>query len=50
MYHFVAQFLNIPIWRVTILDFVDTKCIAFDSEQENKFEYTPIHHVDLNRF
>lgn len=45
MYEFVVQFLNSPIWRVSILDFVDEKCIIFDNEEENKFEYTTIHNV-----
>ena len=45
MYEFVVQFLNSPIWRVSILDFVDEKCIVFDNEEENKFEYTTIHNV-----
>jgi hypothetical protein len=27
------------------LDFVDYNCVVFDSEEENKFEYTVIHNV-----
>ena len=45
MYDFMMQFLSSPIWRVSILDFVDNKCIVFDNEEENKFEYTIIHNV-----
>ena len=47
----MVQFLSSPIWRVSILDFVDNKCIVFDNEEENKFEYTIIHNVclDLNQ-
>ena len=45
MYEFLVQFLSSPIWRVSILDFVDVKCVTFDNEEENKFEYTTIHNV-----
>jgi len=45
MYDFMMQFLSSPIWTVSILDFVDNKCIVFDNEEENKFEYTIIHNV-----
>ena len=31
MYDFMVQFLSSPIWRVSILDFVDNKCIVFDN-------------------
>ena len=48
MYDFMLQFLSSPIWRVSILDFVDNKCVVFDNEEENKFEYTIIHNVFLN--
>ena len=33
MYDFMLQFLSSPIWRVSILDFVDNKCIVFDNEE-----------------
>lgn len=39
----MVQFLSSPIWRVSLLDFVDNKCIVFDNEEENKFEHTIIH-------
>lgn len=45
MYDFMIQFLSSPLWRVSLLDFVDNKCIVFDNEEENKFEYTVIHNV-----
>ena len=45
MYDFMVQFLSSPIWRVSLLDFVDNKCIVFDNEEENKFEHTIIHNV-----
>jgi hypothetical protein len=40
-----VQFLSGPVWKVSILDFVDYHCVVFDSEEENKFEYTTIHNV-----
>ena len=45
MYDFMIQFLMSPLWQITILDFVDSKCVVFDNEEENKFEYTIIHNV-----
>lgn len=39
------QFLSGPLWKTSILDFVDYHCVVFDSEEENKFEYTTIHNV-----
>lgn len=47
MYDFMVQYLSSPIWRVSILDFVDNKCIVFDNEEENKFQYTTIHNVPI---
>jgi hypothetical protein len=40
-----VQFLSGPLWKTSILDFVDYNCVVFDSEEENKFEYTTIHSV-----
>lgn len=44
-YDFLVQFLSGPLWKTSILDFVDYHCVVFDSEEENKFEYTTIHNV-----
>ena len=49
MYDFMVQYLSSPIWRVSILDFVDNKCIVFDNQEENKFQYTTIHNVCLTQ-
>ena len=43
----MVQFLSGPIWKTSILDFVDYHCVVFDNEEENKFEYTTIHNVRL---
>lgn len=47
-YDFLVQFLSGPLWKTSILDFVDYHCVVFDSEEENKFEYTTIHNVRPN--
>ena len=44
-YDFVVQFLSGPLWKSSILDYVDYHCVVFDTEEENKFEYTKIHNV-----
>ena len=44
----VVQFLTGPLWKSSILDFVDYHCVVFDTEEENKFEYTKIHNVSSN--
>ncbi len=38
-------FLNSQKWVNSLLSFIDEYCIVFDSEEENKFEYTTIHNV-----
>lgn len=39
----VAQFVRSPMWTAPVSNFVDDKCIFFDSSAEMKLEYTPIH-------
>lgn len=36
-YDFIVQFLSGPLWKTSILDFVDYHCVVFDNEDENKF-------------
>ena len=36
-------------WRITLLNFVDNNCVVFDNEEENKFEYTTIHNVLIEK-
>ena len=38
----VTQYLKGPEWAVPVWDFIDENCIVFDSEEENKMEYTSI--------
>ena len=39
----MLQFLESDKFDASIMDFVDEKCIVFDSEEENKFIYSDIH-------
>jgi hypothetical protein len=40
----IINFLRSPRWKTPIMSFLDEYCIIFDNEDENKLEYTPIHH------
>lgn len=39
----VIGFLRSPIWRIPVLTFIETKCLVFDTEEENKLAYTEVH-------
>lgn len=39
----IIGFLKSAEWQVPVLEFIDQNCIVFDTEDENKFEYTTIH-------
>jgi len=39
----IINFLRSPRWKTPIMSFLDEYCIIFDTEDENKLEYTPIH-------
>jgi hypothetical protein len=43
LYDAIVQFLKSPGWKTPIMTFIDEHCILFDSEEENKLEYTQIH-------
>lgn len=43
IFDFVMQFLESDKFDSSVMDFVDENCKIFDSEEENKFEYTDIH-------
>lgn len=43
----IIGFLRSPRWKTPIMSFIDEKCIGFDSEEENKLEFT-IHHNVIN--
>ena len=40
----MVQFLRSPRWTTPINSFLDEHCGVFDDVEENKLEYTPIHH------
>ena len=41
----IINFLRSPRWKTPIMSFLDEHCIVFDTEDENKLEYTGIHSV-----
>ena len=43
IFDFVLQFLESDKFDASVMDFIDEKCVFFDSEDENKFIYTEIH-------
>lgn len=45
MYDCLSQYLSSPLWRIPIVDFLETNCIYFEDTEENKFEYTKIFDV-----
>jgi hypothetical protein len=36
------------MWKTPIMSFIEENCIIFDTEDENKLEYTGIHNVNFN--
>lgn len=42
IYDYVRQYLNSPLWRNPLLDFMEEHCHVFEEKEENKFEYTKI--------
>jgi len=43
----IIGFLRSPRWKTPVMSFLDEYCIVFDNEEENKLEFTKIHHVGL---
>jgi hypothetical protein len=43
LYEGVTGFLRSPLFSVPLMSFIDENCIIFDTEEENKFEFTVIH-------
>jgi hypothetical protein len=41
----VIAYIKSPNWKIPIMQFIDDFCLGFDSEEENKLEYTQIHGV-----
>eukprot|EP00873_Tetraselmis_striata_P029776 jgi/Tetstr1/450040/TSEL_037087.t1 len=40
----VIEFLRGPCYTNPLMGFIDEKCAVFDTDEENKLEYTQIHH------
>ncbi len=46
LYEYVVQYIQSPVFRDPIKEFIDQNCINFESEEsENSFEQTEIHNV-----
>ena len=43
IFDYILQFLESETFDHSIMNFIDEKCVHFDSEDENKFIYTDIH-------
>jgi len=41
----IIGFLRSPRWKTPVMSFLDEHCIVFDTEEENKLEFTAIHSV-----
>lgn len=39
----IVGYLKSPEWSVPVMEFIDANCIVFDTEDENKFEFTTVH-------
>lgn len=39
----ILSFFHSLEWKAPILSFIESKCMLFDNEDENKLEYTDIH-------
>jgi hypothetical protein len=39
----ILSFFHSLEWKAPILSFIETHCVSFDDEDENKLEYTSIH-------
>jgi len=44
-YESIIQFLQSPLWRIPLVEFVDEHCFVFDNPKEDKPEYVEIHEV-----
>ena len=49
LYEYIVQYIESPIFRDPIKEYIDENCINFESEEtENSFEQTEIHKVKMN--
>ncbi|GMI53522.1 hypothetical protein ScalyP_jg5450 [Parmales sp. scaly parma] len=43
IFDYVSSLLRSPSWEASVFDFIDTHCIIFDNDDENKFAYSDLH-------
>lgn len=43
LFDYIVTFLKSPPWTVPLNTFIDENCIIFDSDDDNKLAYTPVH-------
>mmetsp|Transcript_28594 Transcript_28594/g.32684 ORF Transcript_28594/g.32684 Transcript_28594/m.32684 type:complete len:496 (-) Transcript_28594:157-1644(-) len=43
IYEYIVQYLKSPEWKTPVMTFIDNNCIYFESDEENKLEYSDIH-------
>lgn len=39
----MTEFLQSPVWKNPIINFVEEKCLIFENTEENRLEYTVVH-------
>ena len=39
----MTEYLQSPVWKNPIINFVEEKCCVFEDLDENRLEYTEIH-------
>ena len=44
----MTEFLQSPVWKNPIINFVEEKCLIFENTEENRLEYT-VAHNDFKR-
>jgi hypothetical protein len=43
MLDIIADYLDSPVWKTPIIDFIDENCVIFEDAEENSLEYTAVH-------
>lgn len=43
----LITFLKCPRWKTPVVSFIEENCLIFDTEEENKLEFTDIHKVSI---
>lgn len=39
----IEDYLQSPMWKNPIVDFIEENCLVFEDTEENRLEYTTIH-------